>query len=118
MVLLICSISEGVDWEYFMQSNKGDNYYFDLDSIKYTSSDTVRLLRKVELKASSDLSYLIDDIEMDCEGKKIRFLKKTSYNIRGEGRTIQANNEWQDVRAEDMDELLLELVCSLKKNRG
>ena len=98
-----------------MENNKGDNYYVDLDSIKYTSADIVRMLQKVEPKDSSRYAYMISQQEINCKEKKIRMLKVTSYDKKGKGRISQKNDKWQDVRPEDIDELLLELVCSLKK---
>ncbi len=98
-----------------MQNNEGDNYYVDLDSIKQTTSNNYRILQKVEPKASSSYSYVISKLEMDCKEKKIRLLKVTSYDSKDQGRIIKKNNKWKTVSPEDIDELLLELVCSLKK---
>lgn len=115
MLFGLSSVSEGTNWEYFMQNDKGDNYYIDLDSIKYSSSDIVRILKKIEPENSSAYSAMISEIEMDCKDKKIRLLKETLYSKTGEAQTVQKNEKWQSVNTEDIDELLLELVCSLKK---
>lgn len=100
-----------------MQNNKGDNYYVDLDSIKHTSSETVRISKRVEFKDSSGY-FLVSDIELDCEEKRIRVLKETYHDKNGEVKTTQKNEKWQYVNAEDIDELLLEFICSLKKTRN
>ncbi len=98
-----------------MQNNEGDNYYVDLDSIKATSSNTFRILQKVEPKASARQSHVISKLEMDCKANSIRLLKVTSFDSNGKGRILKKNNKWRDVSPEDIEELLLELVCSLKK---
>ena len=109
------AISEGADWEYFMQDDSGDSYYMDLQSIQHTSVGTVRLQRKIEPKNPSVYASLVSDIEMDCKNNKLKVRKETSYGKSGESKITRENTDWQPVNPEGIDELLLELVCSLKK---
>jgi len=115
MLFLLPSISQGADWEYFMQDDSGDSYYMDLQSIKHTSKGTVRLQRKIEPKNSSPYASLVSQIEMDCKKNKLKVRKETSYSKSGKSKVTQKNSDWQKVNPEGIDELLLELVCSLKK---
>ena len=116
--LILClapSISEGINWEHYMQNSAGDNYYVDLDSIKHTSSDTIRLLKKVEPKDSSKHTRSVSNIEMDCKEKRTKLLQKTTYNNTNITAATNENEKWRHVTADDIDELLFELICSLKK---
>jgi hypothetical protein len=114
-IFLNPSISKGADWEYFMQDDSGDSYYMDLQSIQHTSTGTVRLQRKIEPKNPSVYASLVSDIEMDCKNGKLKIRKETSYSKSGKSKISRENTEWQSVNPEGIDELLLELVCSLKK---
>jgi hypothetical protein len=58
---------------------------------------------------------LVSDIEMDCKNGKLKIRKETSYSKSGKSKISRENTEWQSVNPEGIDELLLELVCSLKK---
>ncbi len=115
MLFIVPSISESADWEYFMEDDKGDSYYMDLQSISHTSRGTVMLQKKVEPKKPSAYESIVSEIEMDCKNSKQKIRKKTSYNKNGESKLLRKNTEWQPVNPEGIDELLMELVCSLKK---
>ena len=115
MLFLVPSISKGADWEYFMQDDSGDSYYMDLQSIQHTSTGSVRLQRKIEPKNPSVYASLVSDIEMDCKNNKLKVRKETSYSKSGKSKITRENTEWHPVNPEGIDELLLELVCSLKK---
>jgi hypothetical protein len=115
LIFLTPSISKGADWEYFMQDDSGDSYYMDLQSIQHTSTGTVRLQRKIESKNPSVYASLVSDIEMDCKNSKLKIRKETSYSKSGKSKISRENTEWQPVNPDGIDELLLELVCSLKK---
>ena len=109
------SISGGADWEYFMQDDKGDSYYMNLESIKHTSKGTVKLQRKVEPQKPSTYTSRVSEIEMDCKNNKLKINKETTYSTNGKSKILQGDSGWKPVNAEGLDELLLELVCSLKK---
>jgi hypothetical protein len=118
LVLLFTSpLTEGANWLYFLENERGDKYYIDVDSIQYTSSHTVRVFRKVEPGDSSQISSLSSDIEMDCKGSRIKILEETSYLPNGKTKISRKNTTFQKVTAEDIEESLLELVCSLKKSQ-
>ena len=118
LVLLFTSpLTEGANWLYFLENERGDKYYIDVDSIQYTSSHTVRVFRKVEPGDSSQISSLSSDIEMDCKGSRIKILEETSYLLNGKTKISRKNTTFQKVTAEDIEESLLELVCSLKKSQ-
>ncbi len=116
LLLLTPLTSEGADWEYLLQDDRGDSHYIDLESIKQTASGTSRIVRKVESKGTSSYNSLVTEIEINCKENKIRVLKETRLNKKGKNRTTKKNGEWITVNPEDRDEFLLELVCSLKKS--
>ena len=118
LLFLSPSISRGADWEHLMRDNKGDSYFIDLESIRQTSSGTTRLLRKVEPGDTSKYSSIITEMEIDCKGKRTRALKESYYSDKGVSSSGNTDEKWQDVRPEDMNELLLEIVCSLRKTRS
>lgn len=118
ILLLLPAISSGTDWEYFIQDNKGDSHYIDLDSIEHTSSGTARILKKVEATGHSQYTSLVSNIEMDCRNRKIRTLKETALTKDGKSRRTRKDRKWQDVHSDDINELLFELVCSLRKSRN
>jgi len=101
-----------------MQDNKGDSFYVDLESIKHVAPGTVRILRKVEPKDQSGYASIVSEIEMKCDEKRMRILEEKSYDKSGSGKTTQKDGEWLAVNPEGTDDLLLELVCSLKKSEN
>ncbi len=111
-------ISEGVDWEYLLQDNRGDSHYIDLESIKQTASGTTQITRKIEPKETSSHTSLVTKIEINCKENKIRTLQETAFIKNGKNRTNEEIGKWKNVNSEDLDEFLLELVCSLKKSRS
>lgn len=109
-------VAQGEDWLFFIQNNKGDKYYIDVDSIKRVSPVNVRVDRKIEPFASSTFFHVVSNIELDCKERRIKLLTKATFYKNGEIRTTQGDEIWQQGKSEDMDESLLELVCSLKKS--
>lgn len=101
-----------------MRDNKGDSYFIDLESIRQTSSGTTRLLRKVEPGDTSKYSSIVSEMEIDCKENRTRVLKETRLSDKGVSSSVIRDDKWQNVRPEDMNELLLEIVCSLRKTRS
>jgi hypothetical protein len=114
-LLLGATLSEGADWLYFIENRGGDKLYIDMESIQRTSSHRLTLKKKVEPANSADISSLISEIEMDCKDGRIKLLTNTTYFINGKIATGRGNGEFQKITDKDIDESLLELVCSLKK---
>ncbi len=114
----IVSAAEGTSWEYFMQNSRGDNYYVDLDTIEHSSSDTVRIAKKVIPKQPSHFSSLVSSLDLDCKEKGIKVLKETVTNNDGNVQTFDGTERQLSVHTEDVDELLLEFICSLKRVRN
>ncbi len=115
LLFFLPSLSAGADWEYFMQDDNDDSYYMDLQSIIHSSTGTIRLQRKIEPKNPSPYASRISEIEMDCKNNKIKVWIETSYSRKGESKITIEKTDWQPVNPDGMDEILFELVCSLKK---
>lgn len=110
------TVSYGEEWLYYIESPGGDNYYMDVDSIKRVSEDIVRVTEKVVFHdTASRLSMRINELELDCGKKKIRGLQSLNTDQNGKKETANPESGWQDVRPDDMQDSLFEIVCSLKK---
>jgi hypothetical protein len=116
-LLLGPSLTEGAEWLYFIENKAGDKYYIDMDSLKRTSSHTVRLLQKIEPAHAPQISSLVSDIEIDCSGSRIKTLQETTYYRSGKTKTSRKDEDFRKITGTDIEESLLELVCSLKKTQ-
>ena len=114
-LLFMSAAAEGANWLYFIEDDKGDKFYIDIDSIQRVSPDTVRVSRKIEHKPSSKIVSLVGDVEMDCKLNRIRILKETANYKNGKSGTVKGHSNFKKVTTADIEEALLELVCSLKK---
>jgi hypothetical protein len=110
-------LSEGTSWLYLIENGKGDKCYLDIDSIKRTSTDTMQVVRKIEPHKSEEVSSLVSHLEVDCKGSRIKLLREITNFTNGESRTIKGKPRFQSAGPEDIEESLVEFVCSLKKAR-
>jgi len=119
-ILLVFISSSGycTDWLYFIESGAGDKHYIDLDSLKRSPESIVSFKRKIESGNPSKLSYVINDIDVDCKKEKIRMLSEKVYGPDGLTKTTKITSDWNAINPEGIDESLYELTCSLKKNRN
>ena len=115
LLLISPLMTEGADWLYFIEDGKGDKFYIDMDSIRQIKPHLFSLLKKVEPGDSPDISYVVSSIVMDCEGGRLKLLKETVYLKNGKSRAGRIDREFRKITEEDIDESLMELVCSLKK---
>jgi len=114
--LLLGSVASGAsDWLHYIDTEKGEKCYIDLDSIKRVSADVVEVSRKIESKNSSAVSSLISHLEMDCSSNRLRVLKEITHYKNGKTGTAAGDSTFRHVSPEDFEESLMELVCSLKK---
>ncbi len=116
LLLISPLMTEGADWLYFIEDGKGDKFYIDMDSIRQIKPHLFSLLKKVEPADSPDISYVVSSIVMDCEGGRLKLLKETVYLKNGKSRAGRIDREFRKITEEDIDESLMELVCSLKKS--
>jgi hypothetical protein len=116
-LLFLAVPAESADWLNYVEGKGGDMVYVDMDSIKSTSANTIRVLKKVEYDGSSGIASVLSEIEMDCKNSMMRYLKETTYFKDGKSRSALKDEGFRKVTIEDDDESLLELVCSLKKSR-
>ena len=116
-LLFLAVPAESADWLNYVEGKGGDMVYVDMESIKSTSANTIRVLKKVEHAGSSGMDSVLSEIEMDCKNSMMRYLKETTYFKDGKSRGASKDEKFRKVTIEDDDESLLELVCSLKKSR-
>jgi len=114
-LLLGSRVSGASDWLHFIDTEKGEKCYIDLNSISRVSSDMVVVSRKIEPQHSSDVSSLVSHLEMDCSGKRFRAVKEITYYKNGKTGTSAASSTFRKISTADFEESLMELVCSLKK---
>lgn len=109
--------AESADWLNYVEGKGGDMVYVDMESIKSTFWNKIKVLKKVEPAGSSSIASVLSAIEMDCKNSMIRYLKETTYFKNGKSMRVSKNEKFRKVTIEDDDESLMELVCSLKKSR-
>lgn len=115
-IMLLGSLASGAsDWLYFIDNEKGEKWYIDLDSIKHIAPDTIIVMSKVEPRNSSDISSLVSHLEMDCGGYRLKVLKEITHYKNGKTGTAAGDSAYRKISAADFEESLMELVCSLKK---
>jgi hypothetical protein len=118
LMIFIAVSAYCTDWLYFIENGNGDKHYIDLDSLKRSSQNIVSLRRKIEYKEPVKHSYLISDIEMDCEKVIMRKLSEKAYGPDAAGEDALIMSDWHAINPEGIDESLYELACSLKKKRN
>lgn len=116
-LLLMAVPAQSVDWLNYVEGRGGDMFYVDMDSIKSTPENTIRIMKKVEFAGSLKIASVMSEIEMDCKNSMIRYLKDTTYFKDGKSWSVSKNEKFRKVTIEDDDESLMELICSLKKSR-
>jgi len=109
--------AESADWLNYVEGKGGDMVYVDMESIKSTFWNRIKVLKKVEPAGSSAIASVLSEIEIDCKNSMIRYIKETTYFKGGSSRSVSKNEEFRKVTIEDDDEPLMELVCSLKKSK-
>lgn len=118
IVLLLLPVqARSADWLNYVEGKSGDRVYIDMDSIKRTFSNTIRISKKIEFADSSKISSVVSKIEMNCKNSMIRYLTETTYFKDGKSRAVPKNEKFRKITEEDFDEPLMELVCSLKKSK-
>ena len=63
LLVFISSSAYCTDWLYFIENGAGDKHYIDMDSLKRSPESIVSVKRKIESGDSSNLSYVISDID-------------------------------------------------------
>ena len=117
-MIFFAALSYFTDWLYFIENANGDKHYIDLDSLKRSSQNIVSLRRKIEYKEPVKHSYLISNVEMDCEKVIMRERSEMADGPDSTGANAQVMSDWHAINPEGIDESLYELACSLKKKRN
>jgi len=126
LYLLFSSAVEAwtAEWEFCAKSGWG-YYYYDPQSIKRVSKDTIQVWEKAVYTEKGvqdmvkdlgpkyiELSYTLQLCEFNCSEKKSRILSATFYN--NEGGIIGSFSyptTWEFVVPESVDEHLFNIVC-------
>ena len=117
MMIMAATCAEAANWLNFLENDKGDRFYIDMDTIRHTSESIMKVTRKVEPADGAKITAVVSDIEMDCGGSSIKALNQTTYYIDGSSISTEKNGSFKIVTNSDIDETLLELVCSLRKSK-
>jgi len=121
--ILLPAIADGSEWKVIEGIENGeytDYYFVDKSNIKRPSETLVRywyLLKSVntghplptkdELKSGAGYR---DYIEMDCEKKRTRSVKK-ELELLDEDKYIEKFKEWHSIEPDSVDEKIYELLC-------
>lgn len=108
-------VSGASDWLYFIDNEKGEKCYIDLESIKHTTPDTLVVASKVEPQSASDISSRVSHLEMDCSRSRLKVIKEITHYKNGNTGTAAGDKTYRTISPADFEESLMELVCSLKK---
>jgi hypothetical protein len=114
-MLLFPPLLYAATWLHLVEGSGGENIYLDLDSVRQTAPGIIEVQRKIEQDSTSDILTRLSDIEVNCEKKGIRLLGEIVYDKTGAHRSVQVDSTFHAVAPDDMNETLLEFVCSLKK---
>lgn len=118
IALLLFSVpAESADWLNYVEGKGGDMVYVDMESLKPTSVNTIKVVKKVEPAGTTAIASVTSEIEIDCVNSMIRYIKETTRFKGGRSKSSAKNEAFRKVTIEDDDESLMELICSLKKSR-
>jgi hypothetical protein len=108
----IPSFAEGVDrWRLLGTIPSGDEYYIDVKTIEFPSSQHARLWLKTMEK---NAAYRIESYEFDCKLRRLQLTSTTMYDAKGEAVTnVERNNGWQQIIPETQGEQLYNGMCPL-----
>lgn len=116
-LLFLTGRAESADWLNYVEGKGGEMVYVDMESIRSTSENTIKVLKKIEPAEGSAIVSILSEIEIDCKNSMIRYLKETTNFKNGKSRSVLKSEWFQNVTIEDDDESLMELVCSLKRSK-
>ncbi len=118
----------GADWKLFTEVKSGP-FYYDTENITWSSANTVKVWTKALYNEESvsdivaeygakfkGVSYSISLEELNCEGKKVRFLVERYYSK--EGKSLLSfedeKSQWRNIVPESFAEALYQEICKQK----
>ena len=93
-----------------ISSNGVMEYSIDIQTLDFSKGNLVSLWFKstdTNLKAYTEQNY-----QIDCEGKKIKSLSSTTYDLSGNAGNSTGEQDWQSVVPESVGEILYNGMCS------
>jgi len=115
----------GADWKLYAQTPEA-LYYFDVRSVTSSHKNTISVQVKLEFtdkgiieiveqsgKEYQDISYELNEYEINCADKKFRVSSVTRYSKSGEIllRVSREEAEWVSMPPESTSENLGKMVC-------
>jgi len=125
MVLLWYAEGWGADWKFYSQTPEA-LYYFDVGSVTSSRENTISVQVKLDFtdkgvidmveqsgKEYQDISYELNDYEINCADKKFRVLSVIRYSKSGEIllRVSREETEWVSMPPDSTSESLAKMVC-------
>jgi hypothetical protein len=129
LILLGDADGWGADWKHYFSTEYG-KYYFDAETLTYSSNVTLRTSVKKVLtdkgakssapllgKEYANLEYTIDLLEINCAVKTINILEIVAYSKTGDiiGREENLSPDWRPVSPKTPNEALLKAACKQPK---
>jgi hypothetical protein len=131
LILLGHSEGWGEDWKQYFSTEYG-KYYFDVETLTYSSKVTLRTSVKIILtdkgvkstvqmlgKEYGNLEHTIQLLEINCATKTINILEVTTYSKTGDMISREENStpDWRPVSPKTPSEALLKAACNQPKKQ-
>ena len=121
----------GADWKQYFSTEYG-KYYFDAETLTYSSKVTLRTLVKIILtdkgvkssapllgKEYADLEHTIESVEINCAVKTINILEVIAYSKTGDiiSREENSSSDWRPTSPKTPNGALLKAACKEPKKQ-
>ena len=131
LILLGYAEGWGADWKQYFSTEYG-KYYFDAETLTYSSKVTVRTLVKIILtdkgvkstaqmlgKEYENLEHTIESLEINCAAKTINILEVIVYSKTGDiiSREENSSPDWRPISPKTPNEALLKAACKQPKKQ-
>jgi hypothetical protein len=131
LILLGDAEGWGADWKQYFSTEYG-KYYFDAETLTYSSKVTVRTSVKIVLtdkgvkstaqllgKEYANLEHTIESLEMNCAVKTINILEVVAYSKTGDVISREENStpDWRPTSPKTPNEALLKAACKQAKKQ-
>jgi hypothetical protein len=131
LILLGDAEGWGADWRQYFSTEYG-KYYFDVETLTYSTNVTLRTSVKIILtdkgvkstaqmlgKEYENLEHTIQSLEINCATKTINILEVTTYSKTGDmiSREENSSPDWRSTSPKTPNEALLKAACKQPKKQ-
>jgi hypothetical protein len=131
LILLGDAEGWGADWKQYFSTEYG-KYYYDAETLTYSSNVTLRASVKIVLtdkgvkstaqllgKEYANLEHTIESVEINCAVKTINILEVIAYSKTGDmiSREENSSSDWRPILSKTPNEALLKAACKQPKKQ-